>query len=191
MSKDHSRQQDSTSMYLSGYKTRNNAERLNSGDQMSPGLLDRLTDDNPENQKKELNRNIVTHQILRRQVLRDLQWLFNSINNESQHDFRPFSRARDSVINFGIEPLAGKRMSEIVWDDVHKNLRRAILKFEPRIIPQDLRIHCITEIKSMNTHNTLSIEIKGNLWCVPWPLAFLFRTDLDLEHSRFYLQDLG
>ncbi len=94
-----------------------------------------------------------------------------------------------SVINFGLTPLAGKRMSEIEWDDVRTALRRAMLQFEPRIIPHDLQIRCLTDVNALNNHNTLSIEISGNLWCIPWPLAFVFRTELDLEHSRFDLKD--
>jgi len=37
----------------------------------------------------------------------------------------------------------------------------------------------------------LSIEIKGRLWCVPYPLEFLFRTDVDLENGHFELKDIG
>ncbi|MEQ4515665.1 MAG: type VI secretion system baseplate subunit TssE, partial [Pantoea agglomerans] len=32
---------------------------------------------------------------------------------------------------------------------------------------------------------------KGRLWCVPYPLAFLFRTQVDLESGHFELQDAG
>jgi len=158
-------------------------------DRMRPSILDRLTDDEPERPAGVEVRNVISHQTLRSQVLRDLQWLFNCINNTSQLDLRAFPQVRASVLNFGVEPLAGQRISEIEWETVRRKLTQAIIQFEPRIIAQDLTLRCLSDPQSLATHNVLSIEIKGNLWCVPWPLAFLFRTELDLEHSRYELKD--
>ncbi|CAM3581610.1 hypothetical protein BS639_19840 [Rouxiella silvae] len=178
-------------LYRTGYQARENNPRLTHRDTVQPALLDRLTDDEPE--KREFNpaKNVMTHSQLRRQVLRDLQWLFNCVNNEQQHDLDAFAQVRSSVLNFGVAPLAGKRMSDIEWNDIQKRLTQAIINFEPRIIARDLQVKCMTDPKSLDTHNILSIEIKGNLWCVPWPLEFLFRTDIDLEIGRFELKDIG
>ncbi len=52
-------------------------------------------------------------------------------------------------------------------------------------------MRCVCDTKSLDLHNVLSIEIKGRLWCVPWPLEFLFRTDVDLENGHFELKDAG
>lgn len=67
----------------------------------------------------------------------------------------------------------------------------AILHFEPRILPQGLQVRCVSDLTSLSLHNVLSIEIKGRLWCVPYPLEFLFRTQVDLESGHFELQDAG
>ena len=178
-------------LYRMGYQARENHQRLTARDKVQPALLDRLTDDEPEKRAFNPAKNVISHAELRRQVLRDLQWLFNCVNNEAQHDLEAFSQVRSSVLNFGVAPLAGKRMSDIEWSDVQKRLTQAIVNFEPRIIARDLQVKCITDPKSLDTHNILSIEIKGNLWCIPWPLEFLFRTDIDLEIGYFELKDLG
>jgi type VI secretion system protein ImpF len=81
---------------------------------------------------------------------------------------------RRSVANFGVAPLAGQRMSDIEWQDIQRKLTDAILHFEPRILPQGLMVRCISDTKSLDLHNVLSIEIKGRLWCVPYPLSFCF-----------------
>lgn len=120
-----------------------------------------------------------------------MQWLFNTINNEAQQDLSRVDHVRRSVFNFGVAPLAGKRMSEIEWGDIQQRLTEAILHFEPRILPQGLQVRCVCDTKSLDLHNVLSIEIKGRLWCVPWPLEFLFRTDVDLENGHFELKDAG
>ncbi|MGK6859024.1 type VI secretion system baseplate subunit TssE [Enterobacter hormaechei] len=72
-----------------------------------------------------------------------------------------------------------------------RKLTEAIINFEPRILPQGLQVRCVSDTSSLDLHNVLSIEIKGRLWCVPYPLEFLFRTDVDLENGHFELKDAG
>ena len=81
--------------------------------------------------------------------------------------------------------------SNLVSHNAQRKLTDAILHFEPRILPQGLMVRCISDTKSLDLHNVLSIEIKGRLWCVPYPLSFLFRTDVDLENGHFELKDVG
>lgn len=82
-------------------------------------------------------------------------------------------------------------MSDIEWQDIQRKMTNAILHFEPRILPQGLQVRCVSDLTALDLHNVLSIEIKGRLWCVPYPLEFLFRTQVDLENGHFELQDAG
>ncbi|MDU4093861.1 MAG: type VI secretion system baseplate subunit TssE [Pantoea sp.] len=175
----------------SGYRLRKDKTALNVRDKLQPSLLDRLMDDEPGKSQETVNQRLISHSTLRRHVLRDLQWLFNTINNEAQHDLTPFNQVRRSVLNFGVAPLAGQRMSDIEWHDIQRKLTEAIINFEPRILPQGLQVRCLSDTHALNLHNVLSIEIKGRLWCVPYPLEFLFRTDVDLENGYFELKDVG
>src|SRR5436190_18184397 len=102
---------DRDDLLRGGYRHRRSQELIASRDKMQPSLLDRLTDDQPQKRLEPVNSNLLSHSALRRQVLRDLQWLFNTINNESQLDMRGADRVQRSVCNFGVAPLAGKRMS--------------------------------------------------------------------------------
>lgn len=174
-----------------GYRYRQDSERLTSRDKMQPVLLDMLTDDEPQKKQEAQVRNLVSHSELRRRVLRDLQWLFNCVNSESNLDLGDFPQVRRSTLNYGIASLAGKRMSDIEWLDIQRALTESILHFEPRILPEGLQVRCISDTGSLELHNVLSIEIKGRLWCVPYPLEFLFRTDVDLENGHFDLKDIG
>ncbi|QHM73907.1 type VI secretion system baseplate subunit TssE [Mixta intestinalis] len=182
---------DSGELLRGGYRHRKDQSSLNVRDKLQPSLLDRLTDLEPAKRQESASQRLISHSTLRRHVLRDLQWLFNTINNEAQHDLDAFAEVRRSVLNFGVSPLAGQRMSDIEWNDVQSKLTEAIVNFEPRILPQGLQVRCISDTKSLDLHNVLSIEIKGRLWCVPYPLEFLFRTDVDLENGYFELKDVG
>lgn len=174
-----------------GYRHRKKQDALDVRDKMQPSLLDRLTDNAPDKKKESASSTVISHSALRRNVLRDLQWLFNSINNETQQDLQPFAHVQRSVLNYGVAPLSGQRMSDIEWHDVQRMITQSILNFEPRIMPVGLQVRCISDTNALDLHNVLSIEIKGRLWCVPYPLEFLFRTDVDLENGHFEFKDVG
>ena len=175
----------------SGWQSRSRQDKVGARDKMQPSLLDRLTDNQPHKTQEPANSNLITHSTLRRHVLRDLQWLFNTINHDDPQALETFTEVRRSVVNYGVSPLAGMRMSDIEWHDIQRKLTEAIISFEPRILPQGLQVRCISDTRSLDLHNVLSIEIKGRLWCVPYPLEFLFRTDVDLENGHFELKDAG
>ncbi|WP_024913696.1 type VI secretion system baseplate subunit TssE [Chania multitudinisentens] len=170
---------------------RRNSDGVTSRDRMLPALFDRLTDFEPQNKREAERNKSISYSALRKMILRDLQWLFNCNNNEPLIDLQAFPAVRRSTLNYGITPLAGKKMSEIEWPDIQKNLTQAILNFEPRIIPQQLKLHCISGHDDLDAHNVLSIEIRGLLWCNPHPLEFCFRSDVDLENGYFNLKDIG
>lgn len=119
----------------SGWQARSRQEKVGARDKMQPSLLDRLTDNDPEKKRESANSNLITHAALRRNVLRDLQWLFNTINHDASSDLSGLTQVSRSVVNFGVAPLAGKRMSDIEWHDIQRKLTEAIINFEPRILP--------------------------------------------------------
>ncbi|MDC9596154.1 type VI secretion system baseplate subunit TssE [Xenorhabdus anantnagensis] len=182
---------DNITLLNSGYQSRNNATRITVKDRMLPSLLDRLTDNEPDKKQEAINNYMLSHSTLRQSVLRDLQWLFNNINAESEQNLIRFPEIRHSVYNFGLPPLSGKCLSEIEWGDIQHRIITAIYIFEPRIIPDELEVSCVSDTHSLTLYNTLSIEIRGFLWCVPRPLEFLFRSDIDLENGYFTIKEAG
>ncbi|RYC39753.1 type VI secretion system baseplate subunit TssE [Pectobacterium zantedeschiae] len=189
MSSDNHSNNDGHALLHSGFRARKNRDTLTARDKLQSSLLDRLTDNAPDKRNDANSNTLISHSTLRRHVLRDLQWLFNTINNEAQQDLSEFGEVQRSVWNFGVAPLSGQNISDIEWLDIQRKMTDAILHFEPRILPQGLQVRCISDMTSLSLHNVLSIEIKGRLWCVPYPLEFLFRTQIELESSHFELQD--
>ncbi|MEQ1962103.1 GPW/gp25 family protein [Xenorhabdus khoisanae] len=181
---------DNITLLYGGYHARK-PPRITARDKMLPSLLDRLTDNDTAKKKESVSNYLLSHKALRQNVLRDLQWLLNSINREPNQDLSSFPEIQHSVYNFGMEPLAGRNMSDIEWCDIQNKIINAIRIFEPRIIPDNLQVNCISDINSLSLYNVLSIEIKGFLWCIPWPLEFLFRSDIDLENGYFIMKETG
>ena len=150
-------------------------------ERLQPALLDRLTDKSPTERTESMSMAVMSHDGLRQAVLRDLRWLLNTSSREGDAPFELFPQARVSTVNYGVRAMAGKRMSELEWADLEMSLHQAIVLFEPRILADTLEVRCVNDFDGLDHHNVLSFTIRGMLWCIPHPLEFLFRTEIDLE----------
>jgi type VI secretion system protein ImpF len=167
------------------------AEQLTPQERLQPALLDRLTDDEPD-KKLELRENrVLSKTRMRQAVLRDLAWLFNATRLETGTTLSRWPYARRSVINFGLPALSGQTASTVEIQDLEREMRQAILDFEPRILPETLHVRALVEISSLDHHNVIGIEIIGQLWAQPVPLELLIRTEIDLETGKVQIADLA
>jgi len=71
---------------------------------------------------------------------------------------------------------------------IESALRQSIVDFEPRILPQSLRVRAIRE-PARESHNRLVFEIEGQLWAVPAPAHLLLRTEIDLDEGEVIVTD--
>lgn len=157
-------------------------------DRLQPALLDRLTDDDPGNTRDADERRVLNKAQLRLAVLRDLGWLLNSVQPlGSQADGAPY--AADSVLNYGLPPMSGQLASKVDVQDIEASIRRAILRFEPRILEQSLTVHALDASAMLDSHNIIEFEIHGLLWAQPIPLELLLRTQLDLEAGQVQVRE--
>ena len=164
------------------------SEGLTPLDKLQPCLLDRLTDDEPGKREESRNQRIISVQRYRAGVLRDLEWLFNSIGHfpdetVGEITFADYEEAYRSVINYGIRQLYGRFAPDI--EEIEKLLTDAILVFEPRINSRTLRVSVSVE------RNVVSIELTGELWVNPLPERLFIKTELDLESSQCSMKEGG
>jgi type VI secretion system protein ImpF len=157
-------------------------------DRLQPCLLDRLTDEDPGTREESRNQRIVTIQRYKAGVLRDLEWLFNSVGHYSDEmvgevAFGDFKEAYRSVINFGIRQVYGRLAPDI--EEIEKQLFDALVIFEPRISRRTLKVSVQIE------RNLLSIELTGELWVNPLPEKLFIKTVLDLESSACSTKEAG
>jgi type VI secretion system protein ImpF len=167
------------------------AEQLTPQERLQPALLDRLTDEEPDKKVELREQRVMSKSRLRQAVLRDLGWLFNAIRLEAEVDMSALPFARQSVINFGLPSLSGRLASSLEVTDLERAIKQAILDFEPRILPDTLRVTALVELTELDHHNVIGIEIQGQLWAQPVPLELLIRTEIDLETGKAKLADLA
>jgi type VI secretion system protein ImpF len=160
-------------------------------DRLQPALLDRLTDDNPGQREEAVDRRVMSKTQMRQAVLRDLSWLFNATqpmgNLTGLNDVPPM--VAESVLNFGLPAMSGQLVSKIDISLLERTIRQAILRFEPRLLADTLKVVALEATHVLDTHNTIEFEIRGHLWAQPVPLEVLLRTKLDLEAGQVEVRD--
>lgn len=155
-------------------------------ERLQPCLLDRLTDDDPQNTEESRNQRIISLPRYKRGVLRDLDWLFNAsahLAEEGKDKFRlsDFPEAYRSVINFGTRQLCGLITPDM--QELEAQLSDAIQLFEPRIIRHTLTVKATIE------RQIISFEMNGEIWANPLAEKLFIKTQLDLETGKCTLGD--
>ena len=149
-------------------------------ERLQPSLLDRLTDDEPEQLQESRERRILSSQRLRDSVRRDLNWLFNATNLTSVEPLTDHPEVERSTVNYGLPDFAGRIASSIEREPLERLLRRAIVDYEPRLIRSSVRVKLTVDTETLD-HNAMNFSIQAELWAQPLPLRLFLRTDLDLE----------
>lgn len=159
-------------------------------DRLQPSLLDRLTDDEPDIKQESREKRVLSANRLRECVLRDLGWLLNSVRMPSSEEIERYPFAAHSVINFGLPPLSGNVVSGLDIKELENIMLQAIRDFEPRILRNSVKVQVILA-KDLMAHNTLSFQIKGDLWAQPLPLQLYLKTEIDLENGLVRVEETG
>lgn len=158
--------------------------------QLLPTLFDRLRDDAPLRQTESASEYAVSRAQMREIIQRDLTYLLNTTNREDEIDRAQHPAAASSTINYGVPPVAGTYLSAHQWNDIVKIVRRAILDFEPRLIPGSLEVLPLSDEDAPTRYNMLVFEISGLIHMDPYPMAFTAQSSLDLESGRMNIRSL-
>ncbi len=158
-------------------------------ERLQPSLLDRLTDDDPGQTQESREQRVLSPNRLRECVLRDLAWLFNANCPLNVEEAARYPRAADSVLNYGIPPLAGLTFRVLDLHILENALRESILNFEPRILRGSLRVRSTHTTNTQISHNLLGFEIEGDLWAQPLPLQLYLKTEIDLESGQVKIKE--
>jgi type VI secretion system protein ImpF len=154
---------------------------------LMPTLFDRLRDDNPRRQTEQAGEISVSSKELLQIIQRDLSYLLNTVNASGMFKDGNFPEAGASTLNYGIAPLAGGYLLEKRWRHIEQMIRKAILAFEPRLIPESLNVVSLFKNDPTHYYNTLQFEIRGLARTDPHPIEFLVQSSVDLETNHFSL----
>jgi type VI secretion system protein ImpF len=159
-------------------------------DRVQPSLLDRLTDDEPLNRHEAADLRAFSLSRLRESVLRDLSWLLNAAHLAATRNLDAYPYVAASVLNFGVPPTTGRVKAGIDPVVLARQLRLALERFEPRLLPDSIRVSVQPEQAGESAFQFL---IEAKLWAHPAPLRMTLRTepDADLDMVRVVEQPFG
>lgn len=160
-------------------------------DRLTPSLLDRLIDDAPDRKAELREARVLSISQLRNCVLRDLAWLLNATRLEAVEDLGSYPEIRRSGLNYGMPSLSGRIATGFSVKETERAIRQAILDFEPRLIPDSVKVRSLDDTKKLDTHNVVTFHIQAQLWAQPAPVELTLQTDLDLENGQCLVKEAG
>jgi type VI secretion system protein ImpF len=133
----------------------------------------------PNSQLEPVERRTLSRAKLRECVLRDLTWLFNSLNLEASLDLDAFPYVAASVLNFGLPSFAGRMISSIDPLQAAERLRRAVELFEPRLRSVRVRPTLPAQGTQPDNDAVLEFTIDAELWGQPLAQHMELTTRID------------
>jgi type VI secretion system protein ImpF len=161
---------------------------LTSQERLQPSLLDRLTDKAPDISGESRDNRVLSMQKLREAVLRDLAWLLNTGQLEVVEDLEEYPEVANSVLNFGMPNISGLSIAGTDTESLEKAVRASIVKFEPRISPNSIRVAVVKD-KDKMSRSAMVFNIEGELWAKPTPITLYLKTEIDLETGDVSVAD--
>jgi type VI secretion system protein ImpF len=161
---------------------------LTTQERLQPSLLDRLADDEPTKKEESREKRVISATRLRDCVARDISWLLNCVNLGIDEQLADYPDVARSVVNFGIPDLTGSALTGIDAKVLQRQLKEAILAFEPRLTPSTLRVTVNADPKRMD-RQSLTFNIESEMWAQPIPLNLYLKTEVDLETGKFNVSE--
>ncbi|MCX7888222.1 MAG: type VI secretion system baseplate subunit TssE [Rhodobacteraceae bacterium] len=137
---------------------------------------------------------VVTPEVLKQAVRRDIEALFNTermearlfatdierLTHEDPADIvSEFPEVRRSVLNYGVPAFSGRRAADIDAEALARELREVIATFEPRFKREGMKVTVDTTDK-----RGMRVSIDGILMLSPVPERMRFATTIDLDNGR-------
>lgn len=157
-------------------------------ERLQPALLDRLTDDQPDERVESRDKRVMNMAQLRRAILRDLQSLLNAQAHPPNSVIYDYPLAARSVLNFGLADSAGLSVTGRRRDEVRAAVTRSIGNFEPRMVHHSIRVNPV-ESDTPGAGVKLVFEISGDICPLPMPESLFVRTEVDVELGQWKLGD--
>ena len=147
-------------------------------ERLQPSLLDRLTDQKPGELKETRESRVIDLSRLRDIIQRDLSWLMNTHNAESNFDVERYPAVASSVLNYGLAEVAGEYSGKEKAQAIRRSIETAIATYEPRIIEGSVDVQMRTGTD--DAEMTIGLDIRADMWAQPMPLELYLRSKVDL-----------
>ncbi len=159
-----------------------------SRNRLQPSLLDRLTDDRPDQVDESYEQATISDDQLRAIVLHDLRNLFSTHSNAGR--FSGHARAAKSVLNYGVPDLTGVAVGSLKRDSfrLEQAMLQIIKTYEPRIGNLHVSMEVGSDQEIDTIESSIILTIHGELWGYP-ARAICMRTEIDVATGAITIEE--
>lgn len=157
--------------------------RFDSEIHITPSVIDRLLDNEPELTQEPLALRSRSLQQFKQAVKRDLEWLLNT--RQTLKISADLKELNHSIANYGLPDLSNVNVKSV--DEQHKLeqlLERIIKIFEPRLEDTLVKLEPVLE-----NEPALHFRIDARLKVEPAPEPVSFDTVLRLDSGRYFVKE--
>ena len=149
--------------------------RVRSDHQLQASILDRLIDDEPDNQLSTSRGMAINLKTLRASVRRDLEALLNA--RIHWHTWpRQYEELATSVLTYGLPGFSNMPVSSTEGRELLcQKVRDTILRFEPRFI--EVEVSCLED--DLPLDRIMRLRINALLWAEPEPELISFDSEVE------------
>lgn len=155
-------------------------------ERLQPSLLDRLTDKEPGEKTERRDDRVIDLRQLRDIIQRDLVWLLNTSDNSSLIDPERYPHAAKSVLNFGIQEVAGDFSTAERASNIRRSIAEAIRNYEPRIHPGSVDVQL--RLGQDERQTLVTFDIRADMWAQPMPMELYLRSEVDVTTGELELE---
>lgn len=155
-------------------------------ERLQPSLLDRLTDDAPDQMKEGRDARVIDVGRLREIIQRDLSMLLNTTDQSDLIDEEIYPYAAKSVLNYGIRETSGSFSTLRQAQRIQKSIADSIEVFEPRIMKGSVAVDLRSENRSGEMH--VEFDIRAVMWAQPMPLELYLRSRVDVTTGEVAIE---
>ena len=129
----------------------------------------------------------ISQRRLREYVCRDLAMLLNSTSIEHSYDLGALAQVRESVLNYGMPPLAGRAPGSIDLEAIARTIEGVIRQFEPRLS----QVRVLPDAQRSAGDHHLYLRIDAQLWGQPMPQHLVLRTRISTDSGDISISESG
>ena len=147
-----------------------------------------------ERNKLESRGVVVTQDVLREAVRRDIEMLFNIERLEANYlltqteekvitspsdQLADFPHVRSSVLNFGVPSFSGRKGSDFDKNALARDIKEVLQRYEPRLKSDTIKVQVVFSDKV-----GMRVDIDAVLLLSPVPERLRLSTTIDMESGR-------
>lgn len=158
---------------------------MKSGWRYPPALSERLIySESPETKKGDHR---ISAEKMRQLVINEIMELLNHTNAENEIDSDKYPNILSSSMNFGL-PARRFFSDQEEGNRTEHDIRTAILRFEPRVIPETLVVRVSQSCQSRQQQVTIVVELSAMIYWYPSPLDLCLKGHYDKDTRKLVMK---